>query len=144
MSYPMLVRSLVATVAEVPEAAGGALAEELYSPSLDVHQRALILGTLSSASLQLSGRGSEDHPVPLIRHQEARSSLAPAGPRTQSIAQRNVTRSRSLGKTVWRADRRLQAMAEEIRGESPGQVNRYIRWTYKDYHRGSMHWAFEK
>lgn len=39
---------------EVPREAGLALAAEVYSPHLDLHQRLVVLDTLSAAALQMS------------------------------------------------------------------------------------------
>ena len=48
------VRALTSLVAEVPREGGLALAAEVYSPHLDLHQRILVLDTLSAAAQQLS------------------------------------------------------------------------------------------
>lgn len=47
-------RAMTSLVAEIPREGGLALAAEIYSPHLDLHQRLLILDTLSAAAQQLS------------------------------------------------------------------------------------------
>lgn len=100
-------QSLVATVAAAPEAAGTALAGELYSPSLDVHQRTMILGTLSASAMRLAG--CEDRAAPPLMHQ-VQGEATPALPASQRVRGDQPT---TLGRTVWRADRALQALSEK-------------------------------
>ena len=45
---------MVSLVTEVPLAGGLALASEIYSPHLDLHQRLLILDSLSTAAREMS------------------------------------------------------------------------------------------
>ncbi|KAK2080305.1 hypothetical protein QBZ16_000158 [Prototheca wickerhamii] len=117
------VDSLVATVAAAPEAAGTALAGELYSPSLDVHQRTMILGTLSASAMRLAG--CEDRAAPPLMHQ-VQGEATPVPPASQRVRGDQPT---TLGRTVWRADRALQALSEKP-NERP---NRFLpvalQWT---------------
>lgn len=47
-------RAMTSLVTVIPREGGWALAAEIYSPHLDLHQRILILDTLSAAAQQLS------------------------------------------------------------------------------------------
>ena len=54
--YDLVVscRALASLLAIIPRDAGLALAAEIYSPHLDLHQRLLILDSMSAAALQMS------------------------------------------------------------------------------------------
>lgn len=45
---------MTSLLVEVPREGGLALAAEVYSPHLDLHQRLVVLDTLSAAALQMS------------------------------------------------------------------------------------------
>ena len=59
-------RSLVAITAASPESVGLELAAELYSPSLDMQQRARALAVMASAAEEISSPGSYLKPLPGI------------------------------------------------------------------------------
>lgn len=107
-------RAIVATLGAEPQRGGIALASELYSPSLDTHQRVLILDALSSAALELAGRvpgraGLGGGRGPGARARPPLPALGPDG-------------GGKVGRVTWRADRSLQSLGSG--GDSEGYTNR--------------------
>ncbi|KAL6767586.1 hypothetical protein ACKKBF_B35845 [Auxenochlorella protothecoides x Auxenochlorella symbiontica] len=107
--------AIVATLGAEPQRGGIALASELYSPSLDTHQRVLILDALSSAALELAGRvpgraGLGGGRGPGARARPPLPALGPDG-------------GGKVGRVTWRADRSLQSLGSG--GDSEGYTNRF-------------------
>lgn len=110
---------MVGTVVAAPELAGVSLATELYSPSLDTHQRVALLAVLASAAGELAtARGTTR--AGGLQGPSQRAALAGApGPSPGPTPP-----SRRVGTVVWRAGRALSRMEQQASAEPLEYTNR--------------------
>ncbi|KAL4458913.1 hypothetical protein ABPG75_013778 [Micractinium tetrahymenae] len=143
-------RDVVSLLVGAPEPAGLALAAELYGPSMDVYQRAMIMDGMAAAAAEMAKPGASLPPLPGLHPQPA-PTWQLGGPATQAVAaaaaaaaagltpeqQRLLTTtadgSKRLGRVTRIASRSLAARQRGGAGAAPaGHVNRFppiaLKW----------------
>lgn len=120
----------MAVVVEAPSRTGLALANEAYSPSIDMHHRDLILTTLATAAQEMAHPGSFLPPLPGTTPALALGAAAPAragvGGSAGSSGSSNGTGAgvpERLGR-VTRANERALAAAKAKDGAVSGRQQR--------------------
>ncbi|PSC76828.1 telomere length regulation TEL2-like protein [Micractinium conductrix] len=141
-------RNVVSLLVGAPEPAGLALAAEMYGPSMDVYQRAMILDGMAAAASEIAKPGSALPPLPGLRTAAAPQLASPAAARAEAVAaaaaaaglmpeqQRLLTTTADGAKrvgTVTRLASRSLAAAARRAGTGPAEhVNRFpplaLKW----------------